>query len=535
MLTDARHLDDGTVFETDVCIVGAGPAGITLALELAGSGLAVLVLESGGVSPRREDQWLAGGENADPLYYRLRRSRVIGFGGSSNHWMGTSGMRARPLEELDFVERPEIDRSGWPIARRELDGYYRRAQDICRLGDFDYHLGSAEEPDRPRLPLDPARVETVLFRCAGLGNFPGRLDEVVGAANVELLVHATALQLDTDAAGTRVETIRVAVGDGARVTVRPQTVVLAGGGIENARMLLLSQRQRPGALGPETDQVGRHLMEHPHVSTGVILTADAGLVDRLSLYGLEGEGEVKTFGMLTLPEQVTRDEALLGCAWSLRPIAPPLARETGQALAGIREAVTGFRRPIPGTAQRLGTVLRQPAEAVRALAAWRRPGDEPPVLALNAMSEQAPNPASRITLGSRRDKFGRPVARLDWRLTELDRRSIRRSQELVGDAFAEAGLGRLVQRFGEERPPAVLGGGFHHIGTTRMGTDPASSVVDPDGRVHGVDNCYVAGMSTFPTAGYANPTLTVVALAVRLAHHLRAGSEGSRSSPQRQS
>lgn len=150
------------------------------------------------------------------------------------------------------------------------------------------------------------------------------------------------------------------------------------------------------------------------------------------------------------------------------------------------------------------------------------------------MSEQAPNRASRITLGSRRDKLGRPVARLDWRLTELDRRSIRRSQELVGDAFADAGLGRLIKRFGEERPPTIMGGGFHHIGTTRMGTDPDSSVVDPDGRVHGVENFYVAGMSIFPTAGYANPTMTVVALAVRLAHHLRAGSARSRSLPQRQ-
>lgn len=328
MLTDARLLDDGSVLETDVCVVGAGPAGITLALELAGSGLDVLVLESGGVTPRREDQWMAGGENADPLYYRLRRARVIGFGGSSNHWMEASGMRARPLEKLDFLERPEIDRGGWPIARHELDGYYPRAQEICRLGEYDYDPDS-QESSRPRLPLDPARVETVLFRRAALGHFPRRLDEVVGADNVHLLVHATALHLDLDPDGSRVETVRVAVGDKARITVRPRTVVLAGGGIENARMLLLSQRQRPGAFGQEADQVGRYLMEHPHVTTGVIVPADTRLLDRLSLYHLADKRAADSFGMLTLPEQVTRDERLLGCAWSLRPIAPPWCRTRG--------------------------------------------------------------------------------------------------------------------------------------------------------------------------------------------------------------
>jgi choline dehydrogenase-like flavoprotein len=521
MLTDALALDDGATLDTDLCVIGAGPAGIAIALELAGTGIEVLLLESGGITPERRDRKLAVGENADPRYYRVGRSRVVGFAGSSNHWMHTSGMRARPLDALDFAERPEVGRGGWPFGRSQLDTTYRRAQELCRLGPFEYDTVEREHAVGTRLPLDPSLVETVMFQIAALGNFAGRLNEVVAASNVHLFVHATALELDTNDSGDRVEEIRVAAGDNKRFAVRPGAVVLACGGLENARMLLLSNRVHTLGLGNAGDQVGRYLMEHPHVRTGVVVPTDLSLVDRLALYERRETDGVESFGMLKLPDDVLRDEALLGCAWSLDARPPAIVTPAGRSLVGLREAVVQFRRPIPHTRERVATVLRRPVEAARSLVAWKQPGSSPPVLALHAMSEQAPNPASRVVLGKRHDRFGRPVARVDWRLTALDRRTIRRSQELLGLAFSKAGLGRIEQLFGEEIPPTVIGGGFHHIGTTRMGADPTSSVVDANSRVHGVANCYVTGMSVFPTGGYANPTLTVVALAVRLAAHLR--------------
>jgi choline dehydrogenase-like flavoprotein len=143
------------------------------------------------------------------------------------------------------------------------------------------------------------------------------------------------------------------------------------------------------------------------------------------------------------------------------------------------------------------------------------------VLAMRIQAEQAPNPDSRVTLGTRRDRFGLPVARVDWRFTAWDRASIWASQKAVDTALRAAGLGRVEFMLGDEHPSALLEGNFHHLGATRMHADPAMGVVDPDCRVHGVSNLYVAGSSVFPTYGCSNPTLTVVALALRLADHLK--------------
>ena len=521
MLTDARTLDHDAVLTADVAIVGAGPAGITLALELAGSGLEILVLEAGAVSPAATDRWAARGENADPSYYRLGRTRVVGFGGSSNHWMPPAGMRARPLDELDFSERPEVDRPGWPLALTDLEGPYRRAQQLCRLGPFDYDLPSVEKARGPRLPLEAHGLETVMFRTAQLGNFPGRLGEVVSADGVHLLVHATVVGLIPDPRRDRIMRLEVATDDRRRLAIAPGTVILACGGIENARMLLAHRRQHGGWLPDVGDQMGRGLMEHPHVRTGAVIPNETDALERMGLYELPATAGESSFGMVKLHDATLRSEELLACAWAMSPVPATTVSPSGRALTALRETVLDFRRPVPDTGRRLRAVAARPTETARTLAHRRHTHDRPRVLGLSAMSEQAPDPNSRVLLSPRRDRLGRTRARVDWRLGELDLRSIRRSQRLLGDAMEAAGIGRLVQPLGQEEPPALIGGGFHHMGTTRMSVEPTDGVVDPTCRVHGVDNCYVAGMSLFPTAGYANPTLTVVALAVRLADHLR--------------
>jgi choline dehydrogenase-like flavoprotein len=150
----------------------------------------------------------------------------------------------------------------------------------------------------------------------------------------------------------------------------------------------------------------------------------------------------------------------------------------------------------------------------------RRPDEARGVLALRVQGEQAPNPDSR-QLGTRRDRCGLPVAQVDWRPTASDRASIRATQEAIDEAFRGAGLGHVELMLGDEHPPALLEGNFHHLGATRMHTDPSMGVADADCRVHGVRNLDVAGSSVFPTYGCSNPTLTVVALALRLANHLK--------------
>jgi choline dehydrogenase-like flavoprotein len=135
-------------------------------------------------------------------------------------------------------------------------------------------------------------------------------------------------------------------------------------------------------------------------------------------------------------------------------------------------------------------------------------------------TEQEPNPDSRVTLGDELDALGQPRAHLHWSLSETDLRSTRRSQEIVGEELARAGLGRM-RLLGEDDWARFLYGGWHHMGTTRMSDDPKRGVVDRDGKVHGIANLYVAGSSVFSTSGWSNPTLSIVALALRLAQHVR--------------
>jgi choline dehydrogenase-like flavoprotein len=216
---------------------------------------------------------------------------------------------------------------------------------------------------------------------------------------------------------------------------------------------------------------------------------------------------------------VQQERQLLNCAFFLPTRNLSMTAEAVRSAATLVKA--SRRHPLPvGMVGHLRNVVTGLGDlGVFARDRLRRADHGRSILALRAQGEQAPNPDSRVTLGSRRDRFGLPVARLDWRPGDSDRASIRASQEVIDQVLRAAGLGHVAFMLGDEHPPALLEGNFHHLGATRMHTDPAKGVVDADCRVHGVRNLYVAGSSVFPTYGCSNPTLTVVALALRLADH----------------
>jgi len=526
MLIDARSLPqplDETI-HADLCVVGAGPAGMTIAMELAGAGIHICVVESGGEAPTNSDQRLARGENADPFYYRLDRTRIRSFAGTSNHW-DPRGMIARPLDPLDFEDRPEVGRWGWPFDRAHLDPYYQRAQAIIKLGPCEYDVAAWGEGERTRR-LDLGNdVLTTMYQRAEVGNFQRYRSSLARLHDVQVLLHATALELVTNEAGDHVDHLEVTLGGGRRCRVTAREFILAAGAIENARLLLLSRLTHRRGLGNRHDLVGRYFMEHPHAPSGVLHPSHDSVTARIAPYELRVLHGTKVWWALTIGEQALRRERILGSAWALRLATAPLVSDTARALLDCKKTLTSYRRPVPGTGRRVRAVAGHPLDVARILrSAWaRRTGNTAPTRALLTFSaEQNPNPASRVTLGRRRDHNGQPQARLDWRLTDLDHRSIRVAQEMIDRAFRGSGLGWMSSRFGEENPPVALGGGFHHMGTTRMHQDPAQGVVNADGRVHGLDNLFVTGSSVFPSSGFANPTLTVVALAIRLAEHVRA-------------
>lgn len=521
MIVYADNQDHGSRIATDVCIVGAGPAGIAMAMEFAGAGFRVLMLEAGDRKQTSAAQRMGCGESVGQPYYRMDTSRIRAFGGSSNHWRPWSGLRARPLDALDFEDRPEIGRGGWPFDRAALDAHYRRAQKICTLGPYDYANESWAEPGIAEpLPLDPARAESVMFQIGPLGQFAARLPELLAAGNITLMLHANVLQVLTDDAGTTATHVEVGARPGHRFSVGASVFVLASGGLENPRLLLASRQNHRNGLGNAHDQVGRYFMEHPHVNSGVIVPE--GRMPALGLYSRRTTRGTPHIAMIKLADEVLRREGLLSTAWALIPATAGQASPEGHALIGLK-TLAAYRWLIPGTAARAKLVVTNPAVALRLVAEAAGMGlrTSKTVLKMSMMGEQSPNPESRVLLSEKRDRLGSPMTRLDWRLNDLDMRSITRSQELIAEALGAAGVGRFEQPFGEGAIAATVDGGYHHMGATRMHASPRRGVVDGDGRVHGMSNLYVSGKSVFATAGYANPTLTVVALAVRLAAHIR--------------
>jgi choline dehydrogenase-like flavoprotein len=536
----------GEVMMAEVCLIGAGPAGLTLAVALALAGVRVVMLEGGADGGARilTDVQLVG----DQAYPQsdISQTRAAGLGGTSGIWSyrmsnqhepdtGERGCRYAPLDPIDFEARPEVPHSGWPLARADLDPWYARAQLVCGLGRFDYDPAGWSSPAARPLPLDPDLVETQMFQFGPATTWrQNAVRTLRTAANVQVLTGTNVTELETDAAGTRVTAVHWRRDDGTAGVVQARCTVLSAGGIENARLLLTSDRQVRGGLGNGRDQVGRYWMEHPLVRGGLLVAPDsAGLAGRLGLYDAHWQQGTKVMAKLSVNAERMRKEGLLSTSALLIP--------RDQLLAGRAfQAYTAARSPAGKAARLTVRAARAVRIAVGAadLLTARKVMAAQPDLDLNGWSagpdagryrvfevihqtEQSPDPDNRVVLGGDTDRLGRRIPVLQWHWTAADRDRITRSRDLYAESFAAAGLGEMIQKNWEQGRPRMLGGNHHHLGGTRMSADPATGVVDVDTKVHGLANLFVAGSSVFPGGGSVNPTLTIVALALRLAAHLQ--------------
>jgi choline dehydrogenase-like flavoprotein len=522
MLGDARTLASGQSVDTDVCIIGAGAAGITLARELTAQPFRVCLLESGGLEPEPQTQSLYRGESVDMTYFALDQCRLRYFGGSTNHWAGNCW----PLDPLDFEKREWVPYSGWPFKRQHLDPYYERAQGICELGPYRYDPEFWVVFEQfPLLPLGGAGVVTRMCQISPPTHFGSTYRAALAAAeNVSVLLHANVVEIDTDEAGRTVTRVQVRTLEGKQFSVAAKIFVLATGGVENARLLLLSDRRHPRGLGNEHGLVGRFFMEHVCSDVGYFLPANPSA--SLALYHPHSVNGSSVRGHLGFREDVLRREGLLSATYVLgRLVTAPGHWEASKAETSWRVLKRALReRKLPDRfTEHLANVLST-LDVFGGSGAEPGNGGETPVqlFALQCQYEQAPNPESRVTLGSQRDALGQRRVVLDWRLTEIDRRMIEHAPRVLATELGRAGAGRvrLEQPVWENGAP-VYGGASHHMGTTRMHDDPTQGVVDAQCRVHGVANLFIAGSSVFPTVGYVNPTLTIVALALRLAGHVK--------------
>jgi choline dehydrogenase-like flavoprotein len=544
VISDIRTLQDGATLDHDVCIIGAGPAGLTLAGELDRLPIRICLLESGGFDPDQATAGLSEVAPVDSDFDAPNEVRGRQFGGMANRWnvpipRRGHGVRYLPLSAIDFEERPWIPNSGWPFSLEELNGAYARAQQLCGLDPLPFDTARWESESVHRLPLDASRVTTNVELIGVRDTFTSdarrRLEKTV---NVQAYLHASVTGFEQSGDSTRVVSARVACLSGQRYTVRARLFVVAAGGIQNARLLLLPTATSPRGIGNEHDMVGRCYIDHVRVSAGTFAPADPTLFTRAALYDTRLVAGSVALGRLTLSDAVMRGERLLHSAVQLIPKAPPRVRRAIEAIRQLEKAVRAGRLPPelrstfvslgPGVSYILSTA---PALAI-AQRTWR-PSIEAgwstlshtrarfEQFELQQQVELAPDSSNRLVLSrNATDRLGIPQPELHWRWTALDRRSQQRSLEVYAAELERAGLG-IVDRFIEPvvQDPA---GACHPMGTTRMHPDPRHGVTDANARVHGTDNLYVAGSSLFPTGGYANPTLTIVALAIRLADHLAA-------------
>jgi choline dehydrogenase-like flavoprotein len=552
MIQNANEIVRDSVVRANICIVGGGPAGITLALELVRTGKSILLLESGDLAANGEVQALNAGEVVDEaLHSPPDKYRPRVFGGGTSIWGG----RCVPFDPIDFATRPWIDQSGWPLCYDDLAPHYAAANALCEAGEYEYDARLAVAGGmRPLLRgFSPRHFDlNGIERFSCPTNFGQRYQAQLGsAATVRVLLRATVTRLRASADGSRIASVDVRNGRDIGFSVVADQFVLAMGGIETPRLLLTSDDVHVGGIGNANDLVGRYYMCHV-----------AGTIGRLQV---NGPGDTVWHGYdvaadgtycrrrMALRADVQASSGVGNIVFRLHHprIADPVHRTGPLSAIFLAQKFISYEYakrlvsdspPTPVTWARHGlNAMIDPFSTARFLSHWLRyrilaERKFPSIIirprtnlfSLDFHAEQVPNAESRIGLARDLDRFGNRQVRVDWRYSRQDVETVAKSFELLRRDLAEQMLGQLTLAPDEADIETVVrrdgAYGGHHIGTTRMGASAASGVVDSDGKLFGVNNLYIAGSATFPTSSQANPTLTIVAMALRLASRLGASA-----------
>ncbi len=559
-IKDIRTLPPSTRLQADICIVGAGPAGISLALQFADTNIRVIVLESGGLERDPETEDLNEIESVGLRRAPQDVTRCRGLGGTSALWSGRCGI----LDAIDYQARPWIPNSGWPICQDDIAPFIDRAARMLGLGpafygrlDMEYLLRKFAD-----LPWDSGKLLPVIFQASlhDAGNsrsvrsyvadgvegaemigalqhagmpMPRRFGDFYRSAleasnNIDVLLNANVTEIVTNDSGNVAQEVRVGTLTGQTYHLAAKRIVLACGGIDNARLLLSSQARDPRGVGNARDNVGRFLMDHPYVPIAFYRGEGSEALRRqLGSMWFDHRGVRHVFSQgFKLHPEIQRRQSLLNCAVHVLEFgdAPAPISRLGKALRLIKNRQFGAEigREIFGA-------VRDPARLAQGLLDrywWGRPSLQRPTrIEFGCVLEQIPDRESRVSLSGQRDALGMQRARIDWRASDLEYSTACHMAEVMQGEFARLGFARpqpadwLAE--GPNAYRALIHDMAHPLGSTRMSSDPAHGVVDINSKVHGVDHLYVVGGSTFSTSGYINPTLMIVSFALRLADHLK--------------
>jgi len=482
--------------EATLCIIGAGAAGLTIAKKLGTKVKNIILLESGGIEYDHATQSLYKGKVSGIPYFPLESVRLRYFGGSTNHWGGQS----IPMEPYDFKLKPWVKDSGWPIKYKEIERYLGEAVDVCGIpaGSFEWEEWS-KKSGKGAYPLHTAIFKEALLRFSSPAKRFGIYYKkyIENSENIKCILNANVLCLCADESGKSIGAVNVSTVDKKRkVKIKADYFVLACGGIENSRLLLLSDDVHKKGIGNTHDMVGRYFMEHPNYDSGEIR------VNESVKKGILGKPFYKVNGGLHRVDFKLRNDI--------------------QEKEKILNHTAFF---VDDSMDQHGTLNKQGffSKAWKKVKAKLFQGDNDWRFKLRVRLEHAPYSESRIVLSDELDSLGQRRARLNMYFGELEARTIEKVQQMFAVELGRLGLGRMKIEFDPIKNPEWkknVGWQYHHCGGTRMSNNPETGVVDVDCKVHGVDNLYIAGSSVFPSSGHANPTLNLVALALRLSDKL---------------
>ncbi len=513
MHIDARLPDDESTIEGDICIIGAGAAGISVAVEWLSTSCKVILLEGGGFEYEDRVQELYSGKTTGQPYYPLKSARLHYFGGTTGHWGGMCSI----FDPITFQKRDWINDSGWPMTQEDLMPYYERAHNNLDIGICDFNLENwqKKDPSLESLPLDKNFFWSKVWRYSTPTRFGTKYKDIIAQSkNIHLYTYANVVDIKANENLSAVQEVTVKNYEGKTHKVKAKYFVLACCSIQNARILLASNKQSQNGLGNDNDTVGRYFMENAEVRTGELWLNEKSA---LKLYMLRPP-RVKAEIAMTAKKQAELKVSngiisMIPLLWGKN--IPPLiktwaAEDPRKNLKTISEAYESAKES--KISRFLNSKMYNAFQLVTRM-------------------EQVPNPSSRVTLDTELDELGMPRAMLHWQFTSMESRSLRKIMEVLGQQVGVAGIGRVrlheqLRDKNDPSMPANTSPGWHHQGTTRMSEDPKKGVVDANCKVHGIENLFAAGSSCFPNGGAVNPTLSIVALSIRLADHIKTKMNG---------
>ncbi len=523
MIKDFREFQDGSVVSADVCIVGAGAAGIAIAREFIGTRHTVVLLESGGTEPEAETQRLYDSEIVGLPHDSIEQGRARIFGGTTTLWGG----QALRFDEIDFEKRDWVPLSGWPVSRGELEPYYKRVERVLQIGtpiayrDLCASFG-VEPPD-----FDSGKLVMEFSQWSPRPNFGQEYrEEIRRAGNISAILHANVTGIITNSSATAVEKIEFQTLAGKKGIAKARFFVICCGGIETARLLLASDRVESCGVGNRNDLVGRYYQEHPMFWYGKLQTKNRKrLQDLFESFYKKG---LKYFPIIKLSGKFQAENQLLNIQGSIT-----LEDTPGSAILAMKSLFRAAKASsYPGGRELrrlIGNALTDPLQLFRLAYRFRvqnraaTPRHGP--ITFGGQCEMAPNADSRVILSQERDPLGMRRVKLDWRLGELERRTAWEYMKVVAAEFERLGLGSYdlaaLRALNDAGWDALAHDSAHHMGTTRMHQSPQFGVVDSECKIHGISNLFIGSSAVFPTSSRSNPTMTILALSIRIADRLK--------------